>query len=154
MRALPRGAHKGLAHITICLVCAVCRMQSVLCAGVSLCYVRDSVCVMCAIQGILDVLCAGFSLGYVRDLVRVMCGIQSVSWLRSEHALLRLVWKGPARARGRGPCWAQWKGPTRARGQNLGPPPYSLSSRHATRGVPTPPYFTLMMFNRGVEAAN
>ena len=51
------------------LVCVMCGMQSMLCAGFSLSHVRDLVCVM---YGILSVLCTGFSLSYVRDFVCVM----------------------------------------------------------------------------------
>ena len=50
-------------HIVMYLVRAMCRIQSVLCAGFSLCHVRDSLCVMCGIQ---SVVCVGFSLCYVR----------------------------------------------------------------------------------------
>ena len=46
-----------------------------LCAGLSLCYVRDLVCVMC---GIKSVLCAVFGLCYVQSLVCVMCSLASV----------------------------------------------------------------------------
>ena len=50
----------------IYLVCVMWGIQSVLCAGLDLSYVRDLVCVMC---GILSVLCAGLSLSYVQSLV-------------------------------------------------------------------------------------
>ena len=36
------------------------------------CYVRDLVCVMCSLQ---SVLCAGFSLSYVQSFVCVMCSL-------------------------------------------------------------------------------
>ena len=48
----------------IYLVCVMCGIPSMLCAGLRLCYVRDSVYVMCGIE---SVLCAGFSLCYMRD---------------------------------------------------------------------------------------
>ena len=54
------------------LVCVMCEIKSVLCAGSSLCYVRAQACVMC---GLKPVLCACFSLCYVRDLVCVLCGL-------------------------------------------------------------------------------
>ena len=50
----------------------MCGIQSVLCAGLSLCYVRDLVCVMYGIEFVLSM---GFSLCYVRDLVCVMCSL-------------------------------------------------------------------------------
>ena len=62
----------------IYLVCVMCGMQSIICAGFSLCHVRDSVCVIhvqdivCVMCGIEFVLCAGFSLSYVKSLVCVM----------------------------------------------------------------------------------
>ena len=61
------------------LLCVMCVIWSVLCAGLRLCcvpdiicvtYVRDSVCVTCGVQ---FVMCAGFSLCGVNDLVCVMC---------------------------------------------------------------------------------
>ena len=48
----------------IYLVCVVCGIQPVLCAGFSLTYVRDLVCLM---HGMLSVLCAGFSLCFVQS---------------------------------------------------------------------------------------
>ena len=63
-------------------------------------YVQDLVCVTC---WILSVLFAVFSQSYVRALVCVMCSLQSLtSSLRSEHASLRSVGKGPTRAQGKG----------------------------------------------------
>ena len=64
-----------------------------LCLGFSLCYVQSSVCLMCRLQ---SVLCAVFSLSYVQSSVCLMCSLQSrTSSLRSEHASLRSVGKGP-----------------------------------------------------------
>ena len=46
----------------IYLVCVVCGIKSVLCAGFSLCYVQSLVCVVCSLH---SVLCAVVSLSYV-----------------------------------------------------------------------------------------
>ena len=60
----------------------------------------------------------GFSQCSVRVLVRVMCSLEPRnSSLRSEHASLRSVGKGPTRTQGKGPAGAPGKGPTTAHGQ-------------------------------------
>ena len=51
------------------LVCVMCRIKAVLCAGLRLCYVQASVCVMCWIS---SVLCAGFSQCHMRVVACVM----------------------------------------------------------------------------------
>ena len=107
-----------------------------LCLGFSLCYVQSSVCLMCRLQ---SVLCAVFSLSYVQSSVCLMCSLQSrTSSLRSEHASLRSVGKGPTRAQGKGPGWAQGKGPTRAQGQKLRPSPPPLRQQTCLYGPPGP----------------
>ena len=63
---------------------------------------------ICRNIAVFVLLCVGFSLCYVQALVCVMCSLQPrTSSLRSEHAPLRSVGKGPARAEGNGPTRAQ-----------------------------------------------